>query len=1346
MKPSIRSRIWKSTLRPFSRIVTPLRSEPVPALPAKFRPSGLTSYALVEEARFDFTPSPVPFPSPSALPSPSPHQWMPAEYEEDNLSKITAPEQSSSSSSVAPEDDGVPLLEWELRLERLASSVLQTGARERLLDFVREVRLRAFSSPLTQKNGETVSASSSWRCFTHLRQLAALEQHQSILAAFEETGSESFYRGSQSAQGGEEGGEISDGMEGWALVSLQVKTERQKGPLCFSHLQGDTGASSLLSSNDSLLKMHDVLALAPARPSVDQEAPRETVSEVTAGESVGFEEGGPRPPRVFLGTVNGLFVDGERVPVISAGAPEDRHVEVSLFPLGDLLGASSEEIRRGLRGTFGSASLEGGEVKVKSIGASFASYRRIVAALRSFFVEGMATPPESLWQSRVVDLSAGREGAGKAKQKKPGMISPEIQSQLPHLAAVLGLPKAKGQKGRKSSEKWHRDRIRERLPPWTLSLQKTPFFFSPEGAALLVEALKYGASVRAENEKEKIGGNEFRPLCSVDPYTEHQAKAAVVDVPLTLSPDQLDAAVAAVRSPLCLIQGPPGTGKTRTAAAIVDALARLEEIEEGRVDSRRSMHEEEDLNPPRKILATADSNVAADNLFWAIAQAGRAVVRVGANTGLATSSPPHSAGASARSEREVSLLELRGCGGDSEGPPRSPEGSSEPLSLSPSSLSGSPGAFVFVPSQREGESGFGNLGAQSGSVVWEPNVLDSLQRASVVVATCAGSGGGELDGVCFDRVVIDECTQSPLTSSFVALARGATQVILVGDQKQLPPTVLATEARGGEFGLGQSLYHRLLKSQLRRRERGEDIKSVPVASLGHRGRKEEAEGEGLESSQSLSTCDADTEVSGNIGPEEEEGGGVGNAGGVQRIRLDIQRRAHPSLAAFSSALFYNLSLGHEPWEHTTHRPAIRGFPWPSIPLDNPLLCKGDENDDLEGLVETTFPPHDLDTLRVMFVHVGPAPAPYKINETETEVFLRPLDEVTSLPLKGPVLPPELKPGYPHHWLVREVRQTANRLCRRANQLREELRKGSGRNATGVGEQQGSSNGGARRRAESFQRQRTQADKEEEREEDGLNEVEGHDEGLEMEEEVVEMEETEGESGLRAFEEKRGTSFCNVEEARAVVGLLSVALGRNALSHLREGKDGELYGWETVDLGEPVHASEICVVCPYTAQAELVSSLIKTELGPEAHRSISVSTIDGFQGREKDLIVLSLVRSNGEGSRGFLRDPRRANVALTRARRGMLVVGDAGTFGATAVLSRLTRSIQQEGGGKAKTHGGRSRPFRPSDLTWPVLFDWLESRNAVLDWSIVSPSPLSESGSEARSTSSQTSINTTGAQT
>jgi ATP-dependent RNA/DNA helicase IGHMBP2 len=81
---------------------------------------------------------------------------------------------------------------------------------------------------------------------------------------------------------------------------------------------------------------------------------------------------------------------------------------------------------------------------------------------------------------------------------------------------------------------------------------------------------------------------------------------------------------------------------------------------------------------------------------------------------------------------------------------------------------------------------------------------------------------------------------------------------------------------------------------------------------------------------------------------------------------------------------------------------------------------------------------------------------------------------------------------------------------------------------------------------------------------------------------------------------------------------------------------------------------IAVISPYSAQIKHLRDLIRQP-------AIEVDSIDGFQGREKEAVIVSLVRSNREGEVGFLADTRRMNVALTRARRKLIVIGDSATI-------------------------------------------------------------------------------------
>jgi len=95
----------------------------------------------------------------------------------------------------------------------------------------------------------------------------------------------------------------------------------------------------------------------------------------------------------------------------------------------------------------------------------------------------------------------------------------------------------------------------------------------------------------------------------------------------------------------------------------------------------------------------------------------------------------------------------------------------------------------------------------------------------------------------------------------------------------------------------------------------------------------------------------------------------------------------------------------------------------------------------------------------------------------------------------------------------------------------------------------------------------------------------------------------------------------------------------------------------------VAARDIAVISPYAAQVRHLRELL--DVG-----ELEIDTVDGFQGREKEAVIISLVRSNEGGDIGFLADIRRMNVALTRARRKLIVIGDSATIGGHAFYGRL----------------------------------------------------------------------------
>jgi superfamily I DNA and/or RNA helicase len=89
----------------------------------------------------------------------------------------------------------------------------------------------------------------------------------------------------------------------------------------------------------------------------------------------------------------------------------------------------------------------------------------------------------------------------------------------------------------------------------------------------------------------------------------------------------------------------------------------------------------------------------------------------------------------------------------------------------------------------------------------------------------------------------------------------------------------------------------------------------------------------------------------------------------------------------------------------------------------------------------------------------------------------------------------------------------------------------------------------------------------------------------------------------------------------------------------------------------VAPADIGVVTPYAGQVALLHAAVPHLVD----EGLEIDSVDGFQGREKDVIVLSAVRSNAAGEVGFLADARRLNVAITRAKRKLIVVGDSATL-------------------------------------------------------------------------------------
>lgn len=148
--------------------------------------------------------------------------------------------------------------------------------------------------------------------------------------------------------------------------------------------------------------------------------------------------------------------------------------------------------------------------------------------------------------------------------------------------------------------------------------------------------------------------------------------------------------------------------------------------------------------------------------------------------------------------------------------------------------------------------------------------------------------------------------------------------------------------------------------------------------------------------------------------------------------------------------------------------------------------------------------------------------------------------------------------------------------------------------------------------------------------------------------------------LDGREEFVGESYGRINRAEATLTLQTLQYYYNKVGRQRVLD-------ERIDVG---------IISPYRAQVQHLRRLIKHDAFFKPFRSlITVNTVDGFQGQERDIIVISLVRANDEGQIGFLRDLRRMNVAITRARMKLIILGDVSTMTRHPFYRKLYEHIQ-----------------------------------------------------------------------
>lgn len=153
--------------------------------------------------------------------------------------------------------------------------------------------------------------------------------------------------------------------------------------------------------------------------------------------------------------------------------------------------------------------------------------------------------------------------------------------------------------------------------------------------------------------------------------------------------------------------------------------------------------------------------------------------------------------------------------------------------------------------------------------------------------------------------------------------------------------------------------------------------------------------------------------------------------------------------------------------------------------------------------------------------------------------------------------------------------------------------------------------------------------------------------------------------LEAGTDDYSEEFVGKSYGRINRGEAKILIGR--LRQFIEGIGRDRFIEEGIDVG---------VISPYRMQVQLLRSMIAGDgFFRPLRKLLTVNTVDGFQGQERDVIVLSMVRSNESGDIGFLRDLRRMNVAMTRARHKLIVVGDSETLGRHPFYRKLVDYIK-----------------------------------------------------------------------
>lgn len=679
--------------------------------------------------------------------------------------------------------------------------------------------------------------------------------------------------------------------------------------------------------------------------------------------------------------------------------------------------------------------------------------------------------------------------------------------------------------------------------------------------------------------------------------TAGQSKGKGSRQAVRLNHSQLRALFAAVQLPVSLIQGPPGTGKTTTATSILTAITLLK-YNRLAVGGSAAQGQKN-----AKILACAHSNVATDNLLAGLVKTGVKVLRLGRPTNVQTQLWNYTLDANLQKDPVWATARSR--------LDRSIAFYGEMREI---------GGPQFGVAQRMLEK------AQTRFFMVEKKCTQQLlSAADVVVSTCIGSGAdllrefGEEEGAKFATVLLDEAAQCMESALLPALVLGAERLILIGDQNQLPPVVASPQAL--EYGLGVSLFARLA------------------------------------------------------------------TGGITPVLLDEQYRMHPKIAEFPSRAFYQGKVKSQ--VDPALRPIPEGFPWPrrdvpvcfidvSPPADQ---ARAMENDDGSVSVPTSGGYENVASAGSSVVP-GQTATSY-FNEEEAEEVVSIVESL--LQPRGSLQRGDIGVVSPYSG---QVCLLADRFKQKgwidednlSNNLGEQYRdvstgSGSGSGVTGSG----SASGERSEHRGVFERRKplgARADDEGDADGDSNEAVAGGG-GTERQFKFTAEDEDDlgflaelGSSGVKKGKKSgprggSGGGGLRKEEVEARAEEDKEEKDRRQAQQADSVRDRypELFddGGEDEALWDVSLYDGLGTGAVDDKQHSRSPAASSASASGEKVANIEVRSVDGYQGREKDAIVFSAVRSNRLGRVGFLKDWRRLNVALTRARNGIIVVGDSRTL-------------------------------------------------------------------------------------